>query len=263
MLRIVALILLLANGGYYAWSHGMFGTLGPIKEGEPERLEQQIHPEYLQIVLNATELQTPSSVKPEPTEEPLAAELPELPSIAPTDVSEATNTVTDTAPPPLTTEVTVNNVSTPRPSSGICLHAGIFDSMQVDTLRTALAAWPQGTWHLEATPISGRWMVYLGPLDNEKAVAQKRSELRSKGIDFDRPGAALEPGLSLGRYSSQDGAHRARNELQERGINNLRIVVDRPPGQGFTLRLPAVDDELRVRVRALRPILGNKTLRPC
>ena len=52
MLRLIVLVLLLANGGYYAWAHGLLlpWGVGPVQEAEPQRIEQQIHPEAVRIV---------------------------------------------------------------------------------------------------------------------------------------------------------------------------------------------------------------------
>lgn len=52
MLRLAILILLLANGGYYAWSQGYLREWGfaPVQEGEPQRMGQQLRPETLQIL---------------------------------------------------------------------------------------------------------------------------------------------------------------------------------------------------------------------
>jgi hypothetical protein len=52
MLRLLVLLLLLANGAYFAWSHGMLQPYGfaPVQQSEPQRLEQQIRPEALRIL---------------------------------------------------------------------------------------------------------------------------------------------------------------------------------------------------------------------
>ena len=52
MLRLLILILLLANGGYYAWSQGHLREWGfaPVQEGEPQRMGQQLRPDTLQIL---------------------------------------------------------------------------------------------------------------------------------------------------------------------------------------------------------------------
>jgi hypothetical protein len=52
MLRLVALLLLLANAGYYAWSQGLLAAWGlaPARQSEPQRLQQQIKPEMLRVL---------------------------------------------------------------------------------------------------------------------------------------------------------------------------------------------------------------------
>lgn len=57
MLRLLVLILLLANGVYFAWSQSLLQVYGwaPIQQTEPQRLAQQIHPEKLRR-LGADEL---------------------------------------------------------------------------------------------------------------------------------------------------------------------------------------------------------------
>jgi hypothetical protein len=52
MLRLTALLLLLANAGYYAWSQGLLAAWGlePARQAEPQRLHQQIKPEAVRIV---------------------------------------------------------------------------------------------------------------------------------------------------------------------------------------------------------------------
>lgn len=52
MLRLVVLLLVLANAGYFAWSQGLLAAWGfaPAATGEPQRLRQQIKPEALRIL---------------------------------------------------------------------------------------------------------------------------------------------------------------------------------------------------------------------
>lgn len=52
MLRLLVLVLLLANGGYYAWSQGLLRDWGlaPTQPSEPQRLQQQIKPELLRVL---------------------------------------------------------------------------------------------------------------------------------------------------------------------------------------------------------------------
>jgi hypothetical protein len=52
MLRLILLVLLLANGAYYAWSQGLLlpWGLGPTQQSEPQRLAQQINPEAVKVL---------------------------------------------------------------------------------------------------------------------------------------------------------------------------------------------------------------------
>lgn len=51
--RVVAILLVLANLAYFAWSRGAFSAFGlqpaRFSESEPHRIEQQVRPELLQI----------------------------------------------------------------------------------------------------------------------------------------------------------------------------------------------------------------------
>jgi hypothetical protein len=52
MLRLLVLLLLLANGAYFAWSRGGLAALGfgPARQDEPQRLAQQIEPQRLRLL---------------------------------------------------------------------------------------------------------------------------------------------------------------------------------------------------------------------
>jgi hypothetical protein len=52
MLRLLALVLLLANGVYFAWGNGYllpYG-FGPAQQSEPQRLAQQIQPDAIKVL---------------------------------------------------------------------------------------------------------------------------------------------------------------------------------------------------------------------
>lgn len=57
MLRLLVLVLLLANGLFFAWSHGMLRAYGfaPAPVNEPQRMGQQIKPDSIKL-LSASEI---------------------------------------------------------------------------------------------------------------------------------------------------------------------------------------------------------------
>ncbi|WP_313311297.1 SPOR domain-containing protein [Pulveribacter sp.] len=245
MLRLAVILLLLANAGYYAWSAGLLQGwgLGPVSDAEPQRLQQQVEPQKLRLLAPQTGASSA----------PVAA-----PASAP-----ARPASTASAAPAHGTPAIGASTAAAAPQPAVCLQAGTFDARQADALRASLAAWAPGSWQLEETAIAGRWMVYMGRFPDEEIVARKRAELRALKIDYDRPGPALEPGLSLGRFSSEEAAQRGLAQLASQGVRTARVVQERPDATAYTLRLPAVDDALRPRLEALQPALSGKALRPC
>lgn len=226
MLRAAVLILLLANAGYYAWTQGLLRSWGlaPQEQSEPERLANQLHPEALRVL--------PGKDAKEPPPAPSAASTAGDPAATPSQAGE-------------------------------CLQAGTFDERQAEALRAAASPLPQGSWVLEATAVPGRWMVYMGRFADADAVDKKRAELRARNVAYDRPGAALEPGLSLGRFASEEAANRELANLGRQGVRTARVVQERPEAKAYTLRLPAVDAAVRPQLDALRPALAGKALRSC
>ncbi|WP_298210959.1 SPOR domain-containing protein [Acidovorax sp.] len=231
MLRLAVIVLLLANAGYFAWSQGHLRPWGlaPEEQAEPQRMDQQIRPETLQIL-----------------------------KVAPGKTASST-------PAPAATTSAAAAVDTPAPPAdpAECLQAGVFDERQAEALRAAASGLPQGSWVLEPTPIPGRWMVYMGRFDDVETLDKKRAELRARKVDFDRAGGTLELGLSLGRFSTKDAAERELTNLGNKGVRTARVLQERPDATGFTLRLPAVNDALRPQLDALRSAMVGKTLRSC
>jgi len=241
MLRLAVIVLLLANAGYYAWSQGLLRPLGyaPQEQSEPQRMNQQIRPETLQI-LKVNPSKTSSAAPPGSTS-------------TPTSTSQAT-AANDSPTTP---------AASPPADSAECLQAGVFDDRQAEALRTAAAGLPAGSWTLEPTPIPGRWMVYMGRFDDIETLDRKRAELRARKVDHDRAGGTLELGLSLGRFASKEAAERELTNLGTKGVRTARVIQERAEAPGFTLRLPAVNDALRAQLDVLRTAMAGKTLRAC
>lgn len=240
MLRHTLLALLLANAGYLAWSQGWMASLGwqPETQSEAFRLKQQMRPEAIQV--------GPATPASRPSASTAAS------AAAPTPAPE-------TAP-----------LATPEPSTvatgpSRCWQAGTFDDKQIVAVRTALRDLeiPAEQWALQTSAVNGRWMVYLGKFPNTEALELRRAELRQQGVSFDRATGALEPGLSLGRFPSEEAATRELTTFLRKGVRGARVVQERAETTLYTLRLPHVAPELHARVERLKPALAGKPLRLC
>lgn len=155
------------------------------------------------------------------------------------------------------------SVQPPRPAA--CLQAGLFDDRQSAALAQMLEkSLPAGSWTLEGAVEPARWIVYMGKYSNADTLAKKKLELKQRGVMFEALGsAALEPGISLGGFSTLADANEALNGLTRRGVRTARVVQERAEMRGQVLKLPAVDDALRARLDALKAQLADKVLRNC
>ena len=233
MVARLAVLLLVANLACLAWAQGWLRGVGlaPQVHAEPERVQRQVQPQALSLRPMAS-----ASVSAPPREAVSAA-------------------VAAAAPGP-------EAPATP-PAAGSCLQVGAFDEQQIEAVRRAAASLPAGSWRVDAVQLPGRWMVYIGKLADAGAVATRRAELRALGVDTDRPGAALEPGLSLGRFASEDAAERALDNLSRKGVRGARVVRERRDTPAYLLRLPQADAALRQQARALGSALGGRDWRAC
>ena len=239
MLRLLLLLLILANAAYFAWAHGTLAAYGfaPVSQSEPQRMTQQIKPEAMRLL-------------PRPAK---AANKDQSP---PADSSLPANS----------TSVNAAKVAAAEAQAGTqCLQAGLFTELQTTALRTALqSALPAGSWVLESSVEPARWMVYMGKYSDPEALDKKRNELRQRSVSFEPlNNPALEPGLSLGSFLSQDDANAELARIAIRGVKTARVIQSRPEVRGQKLRLAAVDASLRAQLDSLKPRLLGKVLQPC
>ena len=229
MLRLLVLLLMLANAVYFAWARGSLAAYGfaPVSQSEPQRLTQQIKPEAMRLV-------TPGGNAPAAS--------------APSAASGTDAAVVADAQPPTQ-----------------CLQAGLYTEAQTGVLRTALqSALPGGGWVLESSVEPARWIVYMGRYADLDALNKKRAELRQRRVSFEAlNNPALEPGLSLGSFTSQSDANAELARISTRGVNTARVVQSQPEVRGQKLRFAAVDASLRSQLDSLKPQLLGKTLRLC
>lgn len=224
MLRLIVIVLLLANGAYLAWSQGYLALFGlaPVAQTEPARMQAQIKPEAIAL-LNAADPRRPGPV----------ATAPPAPPLAPAKPAE-------------------------------CLQSPPLAESQAQAVRSAVQALPAGSWALDVSSEPARWIIYMGKFQSSDVLAKKKTELRQLSVAFEPlQNASLEPGISLGGHASQNDAERELADLNKRGVRTAKVVQEKPATPRTVLRLPAVDDALRARLEPVKAALGSAALRGC
>lgn len=229
MLRLFALLLLLANAGYFAWSQGHLRPLGwgPVAQREPERLAQQLEADKLRL-----------EGAPVP-----AAPTPPLASTAPAT----------TAPAP-----------TAEPTR--CQLVSGLSATQASALTAALtqAGLDNSRWTLDESVLPERWIVYVGKFPSTDLLNRKKTELRSLRVEFrDVSTPALQPGLALGTYSTESAAQTALQELGRAGVRSAKVTREREEQRSATLRLPALGEADHARLDPLVQQAVGKPLSVC
>lgn len=259
MLRVLVILLVLANLGSYAWQTGWLAPLGlePRSPQEPQRVEQQLRPEAVRL-LNG---QRPPS--PPPPEQ--AASTVPAPATTATETTSESGAAIGTGGSTTPASV-ISPAPAPATEATACFEAGGFDASQADQLRAELRrmALPDNAWRLSEVSSAGRWIVYMGRYDNAAQVSAKKAELRELGVDFrDVNTTGLAPGLSLGTFSSEAAAQTALQQVVRKGVKTARVAQERAPSTSFSLRLPAVTAAQRERIQSLQPAMGNRQLAAC
>lgn len=226
MLQRAALLLLIANLLFFAWTQGWLdGITGLRSQGdrEPERLARQVRPESVRILSPSEAIPSSSSLSPpDAAAEPLAC-------------LEAG---------PFATGASVSAIA---------------------ALQAAQPAIPAGSWTDVKVERPGSWMLYMGRYPNRDALAKKEEELRRTRVTFEevKSPPEYELGFSLGRYDQRAAAEKALEQLNQRGVRTARVVELTAPATLHLLRVEKADKALADRLLALRSDALGRGFVPC
>lgn len=218
-MRVVLLVLLLANLAFYGAVHGWLGERPRAavvpEEREPARLDQQIAPGRAVLLLPAADgaarepAAAPTTTTPAPMAPPATSSAPEAQASSPT------------APPPPA-------AVTSLPSSACLELAGL----TIDDARRTAERVSSERLATEAMvkPAAGvsTWMVYLPAFPSRPEAEKAATELRRKGVDdffVIQDNSDLRNAISLGVYSSTDGAASRIAALTARGVKGAKTLA--------------------------------------
>lgn len=214
MLRVLVLLLIVANAVFFAWTQGVLdGLVGsPRPEREPQRLAAQVRPELVQILpaaASATPAATASASAPvgaaaasasasagaaSAASAPgaatpsvssgvpggmAAASTAALPGSAASAAGIASVRAPVVAAAASLAAVPAGSASAPASASAAaCLEAGPFTPAELVTAEAALKPMlASGAWAQRKASTGGEWMIYMGPYPDREAIDRKKAEL--------------------------------------------------------------------------------------
>lgn len=225
MLRVLIVLLLVANAVFFGWSQGWLdGVVGvrSIGDREPERVQKQLRPELIRILPPDTPA-SGSDVAPEPAR-PV--------SVGPVSCLEA---------------------------------GPFADAQIAAAQAAAEGTLPAGSWVTVKTEQPGQWVVYMGRYATREAQLRKADELKRRRLRFEevRSPAALAPGLALGRFDQRGAAQQALDRFAELGVRTARVVELAPAVTRNLLRVEKADTALAGQLVALKAEALGKGFGPC
>jgi len=223
MLRLTVLLLVLANAGYYTWSHGLLAGYGfaPTSQTEPQRLAEQINPEAIRILSPA---------------EALLIETP-LPPASAALASKASECL---------------QVGLFNEEQTVVLRARLVSLLPAGSWVLESAASP-ARWLVYMGKFSSADAV-----DKKKAELRGLGVTFDAPNN-----AALEPGLSLGSFKTQAEADTELARIAKKGVKTARVIQERAEQRGLKLKLPTVNAALRTQLDAIKPQLAGKAFQAC
>lgn len=264
MLKSLAVILVLANAGYLAWTQGWLYRAGllpsPWPYTEPTRMAQQLRDDYLRVIHEAKPALATSAAAGQAESKPSSTS----DEVVATDASPSTLPTPGNEPP-------APPASTAATAAARCTQlSGTLTDRQFSSLRSALTdVLPDTAWAVSTLVQPARWIVYSGRFASADTLAARKAELKQLQVEFrDVSLANLQPGLAMGTYSTETGAQQALRDVTKAGVKGAKVVIERPEATLYTFKLPEATDASEARLKQLMDslptdILKGKTLQSC
>ena len=235
--RLIFFALLLANVAFFAWQQ----NAGPAPGHEPQRLQQQIEPDKVQLIL---------------PERPKPAEAPAKPA-------PAAEAVPDTAASAKPEAPVKGDASTPallcKSFSGFTPEAAKAAQAEISTRA------PDARIALITSKESSSYWVHIPSQQNKAGAEKKVGELKQMGVDDSFIISEDGPNkwaVSLGLFKSREMADNYLQKLNKQGVRSAKIEVRDKGAEKARLEISAPADALGALAREVKP-LANATLGEC
>jgi hypothetical protein len=274
MLKILFFLLLLINGGLYAFQYGYLDDWMPSSR-EPARIKQQLNADKLQLLPAANLAPATAAVaqakgeqgNDKPALKPVSAQAAAAldKTVAAVEQAMTANGQADAA-----TNVATNAANKPSADTvdiAACTEIGNFDAAEAKRFETKWAALsPKQKIARRAIPDSLRHIVYMPPQENRAGAEKKAAELKNLGIDdffIIQDDSPLQWGISLGVFKTAEAARKHLADLNKKGVRSARIS-DRGSSTGkVAFQLSAPDAPALTALRKIKADFPRQQIRDC
>jgi hypothetical protein len=250
--RLIFFALLLANVAFFAWRQ----NAGPAAGHEPQRLQQEIEPGKIKLILPEKPPAPPAETKPQ---EPKAPE-PKTPEAM---VPEAKAAESKPEPAPKTT-VQAKSADVHAP-----LLCKSFSGLTPESAKAAQTAINSSAPNTRVALITSRdstsYWVHIPPQPNKAGAEKKVGELKQLGIEDSfiiNDDSPNKWAVSLGLFKSREMADNFLQKLSKQGVRSAKIEVRDKGAEKIRLEVSAPADALGVLAREIKP-LANASLGEC
>lgn len=244
MLKILFGLLLVINGGLYAFEHGYLNSLIPPSH-DPLRLKQQLNPDLLKLV-------------PLDVEKAEAGKAEKVAAVEPEKIPQAVDQPTEKP-----TEKPAE-----KPAEVLaCTEIGNFDAAEAKNFEAKLATLALGE-RLSRRQIqeNARFIVYIPPLVNKEAADKKGSELKRLGVDdffVITEHTALQWGISLGIFKSEEAARNHLAALNQKGVRSAKVGPHHAVAPKLAFQFRRIDAATKANLDKIRATFPRQEARAC
>lgn len=254
-LRLFFFALLLANVAFFAWQK----NAGPAEGHEPQRLQQEIEPDKLRLIL--PEKPVPAPVPEDKKAEASATEVKAAEAAAkPAEAGKSE---------PVKADAVKSDAAARKTEAAPTLLCKSFAGFTPESARAAQTAINSSSPATQVVLVTSKestsYWVHIPPQSSKAGADKKVAELKEMGvsdsfiISDDGPNKWA---VSLGLFKSKDMADNYLQKLVKQGVRSAKIEVRDRGTEKVRLEVTAPAEALGVLAREIKPLAGA-TLGEC
>jgi hypothetical protein len=242
MMKFLLFLLLLVNGGLFAWHQGYLSEIFP-NQHEPERLAKQLNADQVRLI---------------------SAETANTAPLLPSD-NAATSTLANGAG---SASASASASTAPRAQVLACLEFGNFSVAEAKKFEAELAPLALGERQSRRNVQDvNTYVVQIPPLASKEAADKKAGELRSlKVSDFyvnNEPNSPVRWSISLGVFKNRAAAQSQLELLNKQGVHSAVIATRTGNTAKLNFQLRNLEPEVVSKLNALKDKFPEQPGKPC